>query len=81
MLLIGPTFLSHTRRAEAPLRSASSAPWGSVTRSCACYGVTNLRVFGSVARGDDGYGSDVDLLGTLPPRMGLPIAPLADEWL
>ena len=26
------------------------------------YGVTNTRVFGSVARGEDGPGSDVDLL-------------------
>ena len=54
---------------------------GEVVRTCARYGVTNLRVFGSVAGGDDGYGSDVDLLGTLPPRMGLAIASLADEWL
>lgn len=35
------------------------------------YGVTNVRVFGSVARGEDGPDSDVDLLADLPPRMGL----------
>ena len=31
------------------------------------YGLTNVRVFGSVARGDAGENSDVDLLVTLPP--------------
>ncbi len=35
------------------------------------YGVTNLRVFGSVARGDDKADSDLDLLVDLPPRTGL----------
>lgn len=35
------------------------------------YGVTNLRVFGSVARGQDRPDSDVDLLADLPPGMGL----------
>jgi predicted nucleotidyltransferase len=34
-------------------------------------GVTNLSVFGSVARGEDRPDSDVDLLATLPPGMGL----------
>lgn len=29
------------------------------------YGVSNIRVFGSVARGESGAGSDVDLLVTL----------------
>jgi uncharacterized protein len=37
----------------------------------AAHGVTNLRVFGSVARGQDRPGSDVDLLADLPPGMGL----------
>jgi uncharacterized protein len=35
------------------------------------HGVTNLRVFGSVARGEDGPDSDVDLIGELPATMGL----------
>ncbi len=34
-------------------------------------GVCNLRVFGSVARGQDRPGSDVDLLADVPPGMGL----------
>jgi predicted nucleotidyltransferase len=39
--------------------------------AAAAHGVTNLRVFGSVARGQDRPDSDVDLLADLPPRMGL----------
>lgn len=39
--------------------------------AAAAYGVTNLRVFGSVARGTDRPDSDLDLLGDLPPGMSL----------
>jgi predicted nucleotidyltransferase/DNA-binding XRE family transcriptional regulator len=35
------------------------------------YGASNLRVFGSVARGEDGPDSDVDLLVDLAPGTGL----------
>ncbi len=35
------------------------------------HGVLNVRVFGSVARGDDREGSDVDLLVELPSGTGL----------
>ena len=35
------------------------------------HGASNLAVFGSVARGDDHEGSDVDLLADLPASMGL----------
>lgn len=35
------------------------------------HGLTDVRVFGSVARGDDGPDSDVDLLVDLPAGMGL----------
>ena len=34
-------------------------------------GVTNPRIFGSVARGDDHIGSDIDLLVDLAPGMSL----------
>ncbi len=34
-------------------------------------GATNLRVFGSVARGEESAGSDIDLLADLPEDMGL----------
>jgi predicted nucleotidyltransferase len=39
--------------------------------AAAAHDVTNLRVFGSVARGEDRPDSDVDLLVGLPPDMGL----------
>jgi predicted nucleotidyltransferase/DNA-binding XRE family transcriptional regulator len=39
--------------------------------AAAAHGVTNLRVFGSVARGTDQPDSDLDLLADLPPHMGL----------
>jgi uncharacterized protein len=35
--------------------------------AAAVHGVRNLRVFGSVARGEDRPDSDVDLLADLPP--------------
>jgi len=39
--------------------------------AAAAHGVENLRVFGSVARGEDRPGSDVDLLADLPPGLSL----------
>ena len=39
--------------------------------AAAAHGVSGLRVFGSVARGEDRPGSDVDLLADLPPGMSL----------
>jgi predicted nucleotidyltransferase len=42
-----------------------------VIAAAAAHGVTNLRVFGSVARGEDRPDSDVDLLAELPPGMSL----------
>ena len=39
--------------------------------SAEAHGIRNLRVFGSVARGEDRPGSDVDLLADLPTDMGL----------
>ena len=35
------------------------------------YGAHNVKVFGSVARGDDGPSSDIDLLVDIPDDMGL----------
>jgi predicted nucleotidyltransferase/DNA-binding XRE family transcriptional regulator len=39
--------------------------------AAARHGITNLRVFGSVARGEDELDSDVDLLGDIPAELGL----------
>ena len=50
------------RQARLPLNLVAAA---------AAHDVTNLRVFGSVARGEDRADSDVDLLVDLPSHMGL----------
>jgi transcriptional regulator with XRE-family HTH domain len=39
--------------------------------AAAAHGASNLRVFGSVARGQDTSDSDVDLLADLPPGVSL----------
>jgi predicted nucleotidyltransferase/DNA-binding XRE family transcriptional regulator len=39
--------------------------------AAAAHGIQNLRVFGSVARGEDHPNSDVDLLADLPPGLSL----------
>ncbi|ALN14637.1 nucleotidyltransferase [Acidipropionibacterium acidipropionici] len=50
-------------------------------RVCERYGVASLEVFGSVARGEDGPDSDVDLLFTLKPgfRLGFSLFDLEDD--
>ncbi|MEN3360761.1 MAG: uncharacterized protein V7637_4743 [Mycobacteriales bacterium] len=48
--------------------------------AASAYGVANLRVFGSVSRGQDNPSSDVDLLADLPPGFGLfKLGQLRDE--
>lgn len=42
-----------------------------VLDAAAAHGITNVRVFGSVARGDDGPDSDIDLLVDIPEGMGV----------
>jgi uncharacterized protein len=39
--------------------------------TAAAHGVCNLRVFGSVARGEDHLDSDLDLLADFPPGLSL----------
>ena len=64
---------------QPPPLSRLSGPVGRQVRrkrrdlvaAAAVHEVTNLRVFGSVARGEDRPDSDVDLLVDLPPHMGL----------
>jgi hypothetical protein len=56
-----------------------SGPVGKIVRqkrrelvaAAAAHGASRVRVFGSVARGEDGAESDVDLLVDLPPGLGL----------
>ncbi len=42
-----------------------------ILRLAARHGASNVRVFGSVARGEAGPGSDLDLLVSLAPGRGL----------
>ena len=42
-----------------------------IIAAAAAHGVSGLRVFGSVARGEDRPDSDVDLLADMPPGMSL----------
>jgi uncharacterized protein len=64
---------------QPPQLSRLSGPVGQLVKhkrrelvlAAAAHGVRNLRVFGSVARGEDRADSDVDLLADLPPGMGL----------
>lgn len=58
-------------RLSGPVGRRLRARRREVIAAAAAHGVTNLRVFGSVARGEDRPGSDVDLLADLPPGMGL----------
>lgn len=66
-------------RQEPPGLARLSGPVGRRVRRhrhklvavAAAHGITRLRVFGSVARGDDRPDSDVDLLADLPPGLGL----------
>lgn len=48
---------------------------------CERYGIASLEVFGSVARGEQGRDSDVDLLYVLKPgaRLGFSLFDLEDE--
>lgn len=44
---------------------------GEILRAAAAHGARNVRIFGSVARGDEHPGSDVDVLVDLEPARGL----------
>jgi predicted nucleotidyltransferase len=66
----------------APLTTATSAAVGPIGRRlrrrraavlalAAKHGMSNLQVFGSVARGDDGSDSDLDLMVRQPQAAGL----------
>jgi len=78
--LVAATGLELEMRARRPLVSRRlGGPLGIRLREraeelkfvAAQHGLANVRVFGSVARGDDHEGSDVDLLVDVPAGMGL----------
>jgi predicted nucleotidyltransferase len=55
----------------SPLARRLAANRRDVSRIARRHGATNVRVFGSVARGTDNPNSDIDLLVDLAPGMGL----------
>lgn len=67
-------------RRTMTLAELLSAKRDEILRVCAKYGARNVRVFGSVVRGEDQEGSDVDFLVDLEPgRSLLDLAGLAVE--
>ncbi len=59
------------RTPSAGKQSSLEGMRSTILRVAARYGATNVRVFGSFARGEQGKKSDVDLLVTLPRRASL----------
>jgi uncharacterized protein len=59
------------RRLNGPLGRRLQRHSAALVAAAHSHGASNLRVFGSVARGEEGPDSDVDLLADLPPGMGL----------
>jgi predicted nucleotidyltransferase/DNA-binding XRE family transcriptional regulator len=62
---------SPLRRLHGPLGRRVRAHRAEIVQTAARHGATNVRVFGSVARGEDSTDSDVDLLVELAPGTGL----------
>ncbi|MBV8938811.1 MAG: nucleotidyltransferase family protein [Alphaproteobacteria bacterium] len=54
-----------------PLLATLHASRDKILALAAAYGVKDVRVFGSVARGEDREDSDIDLLVSLEPGAGL----------
>ena len=59
------------RRLSGPVGRRVRRHRNDLVAAAAAYGVSNLRVFGSVARGEDRPDSDVDLLADIPPGLSL----------
>lgn len=59
------------RRLSGPVGRRVRRHRHDLTAAAAAHGIQNLRVFGSVARGEDRPDSDVDLLADLPPGLSL----------
>jgi predicted nucleotidyltransferase/DNA-binding XRE family transcriptional regulator len=61
----------HTRVLTGPVGRLVRQRRRELVEVAAAHGASNLRVFGSVARGQDRPDSDVDLLADLPTSLGL----------
>ena len=59
------------RRLSGPVGRRVRRRRKDLVAAAAAHGVSNLRVFGSVARGEDRPDSDVDLLADFPPGLSL----------
>jgi len=59
------------RRLSGPVGRRVRRHRNDLIAAAEAHGVKNLRVFGSVARGEDRPDSDVDLLADLPPGLSL----------
>jgi uncharacterized protein len=59
------------RRLSGPVGRRVRRHRHDLVAAAAAHGIRNLRVFGSVARGEDRPDSDVDLLADLPPGLSL----------
>jgi len=59
------------RRLSGPVGRRVRRHRNDLVAAAAARGVSNLRVFGSVARGEDRPDSDVDLLADIPPGLSL----------
>ena len=59
------------RRLSGPVGRRVRRHRETLVAAAAAHGVSNLRVFGSVARGEDRPGSDVDLLADFPAGLSL----------
>jgi predicted nucleotidyltransferase/DNA-binding XRE family transcriptional regulator len=62
---------SRLRRLSGPVGRRVRRHRQDLIAAAAAHGIKNLRVFGSVARGEDRPDSDVDLLADLPPGLSL----------
>ena len=69
---VSPKMLERLRTAARPLpHDALAARSADLVSLADGYGLHNVRVFGSAARGTDGPGSDLDILVTRSPGTGL----------
>lgn len=70
-LALGPALPAPTASASGPIGHRLRRRRAAVLALAAKHGISNVRVFGSVARGEEGPTSDLDLLVHLPDGAGL----------
>ncbi len=68
---VGAPLIAAMPAATGPIGRRLRRRRGAVLALAAKHGMSNLQVFGSVARGDDGPESDLDLMVRLPEGAGL----------